>query len=82
MSHNMVHENKHKTWRAQEPNVVRQCLDTLVVWRVPRAVALDLLRYVSQEERVRARSHCAIRNCDLLMLTMGCIEASEVVTVA
>ena len=30
------------------------------------------------KSRLRGRSHCAIRNCDLLLLTMGCIEASEV----
>ena len=31
---------------------------------------------------VRARSHCAICDCDLFLLTMGCIGVGDVVTVA
>ena len=32
-------------------------------------------------QRVRACSHCAICSCDLLLLTMGCIGAGEIVAV-
>ena len=30
----------------------------------------------------RARSHCAICDCDLILLILGCIEVGDVVTVA
>ena len=39
----------------------------------------EISKELFENQHVRSRSHCAICNCDLVLLTMGNIAAVEVV---
>ena len=42
----------------------------------------EIFKTIVTRRVFRARSHCAICDCDLFLLTMGCIGAGDVVALA
>ena len=51
-------------------------------WIDKKVMRLPEELYTTIDRRVRAHLHCTICDCDLFLLTMGCIGASKVATVA